>query len=123
MYGSNRIPPHLRPPAWYWGRSMYGHSDRRDEGWLRRLFFSGRPKRWIYFCLQSKKATHLTSMLCLSSASADVLGCLNALCKLKVQGTSASLPLVVEPTALDWASPPEESHCLINITSSRVMSG
>ena len=74
---------------------------RRDEGWQGRLCFSGRRKRWIYFCLQSKKATHLTSMLCLSGASADVSGCLNALCKLKVQGTSASLPLVVEPTALD----------------------
>jgi len=81
---------------------MYGTVIRlRDEGLQDRLCFRGRSKRRVCFCLQSKKATHLTSMLCLSGASADVLGCLNALCKLKVQGTSASLPLVVEPTAMD----------------------
>lgn len=85
--------------------------------------FSRRSKIWIYFCVQSKKAAHLTSMLCLSGASAGVLGSLNALCKLKVHGASALLPLEVAPAPLGRASLPAESHCLINTTSSRVMCG
>jgi hypothetical protein len=40
-----------------------------------------------------KKATHLTSMLCLPGASVGVLGSVNAVWKLKVQGASPLSPL------------------------------
>lgn len=103
---------------------LYAHNPTVDLQFGGAVFcFSRRSKIWIYFCLQSKKAAHLTSMLCLSGASAGVLGSLNALCKLKVHGASALLLLKVAPAPLARAILPAESHCLINTTSSRVMYG
>ena len=58
-----------------------------------RLLLQAAVSRPVTMWLQSKKAIHLTSILCLCGASAGVLGSLNALCKLKVQGTSPSLEL------------------------------
>src|SRR5215469_2242591 len=70
-----------------------------------------------------KKATHLPSMLCLSGASVGVLGSLNAVWKLSVEGASPLFPLESTCTPPDRARPPAESHCLINTTSSRVIKG